>query len=448
MVYAAVIRFFALVLAILVPCVSHAGTEYRYQQGGPGSNVYSSWTTSVQALIAPAEAAMRQYYLQRGDVYATCSAPFNRAVIGNISATPAGTSYLLMSSTIDTYNSNCTGVQSSNTTTENWAIQTRFIEDPPCPTGQERVDGVCIAKCLANQTRVNGVCVERSCPPDGTLLPDLQSTSPSMSTIYGCDKISDGLLCMTKSTPDMCVGYTDSAGVKQYSCHGSVYSMGQSCSTPSPITPRPAGTPSDPIKPPGASDDPKLGNSDPTKKFSPADGTSPDASGGCTPDREKASDGKCYKKDSAPGADGSCPAGTNKVTTGSTSTCVATKPVDALKPSTGASTGGSGGTTPDSPNECPPGTDKLACATMGGTSNESILRTKKNVTWEYDWTFGYSVGTCPPDRQIFLAGRPLTIFKFSFFCEKLANVVKPIALILATLTAIFIVSGTSAKLEQ
>lgn len=80
---------------------------------------------------------------------------------------------------------------------------------------------------------------------------------------------------------------------------------------------------------------------------------------------------------------------------------------------------------------------------MDGEAEDNIGRVTKTVTWTPDYVLGSGGGSCPADQVVTIAGRSITLTDMAWACDKLSAYVRPMALLLATISAIFIVTGAA-----
>lgn len=80
----------------------------------------------------------------------------------------------------------------------------------------------------------------------------------------------------------------------------------------------------------------------------------------------------------------------------------------------------------------------VACAKLGEPEEVEIPRIQKDVTYEVETPFGG--GTCPADKTFSFQGRTLKLTNMNQACNFLATFAKPIAILLASFSALMIVA--------
>lgn len=251
-----------------------------------------------------------------------------------------------------------------------------------------------------------------------------------------------------------CVKYQDN-GVWKQSCGGQGVWSGGACTPttppkPTPPSPDPEGPPPDPNAPPKDPETPGTNPPAPTPTPTPTP-TPPDPGGNCPEGQHKGADGQCYKNDQPPVEDPSnpgettCPPGMSKVYINGVATCVSSE-YGGGPPGGGSNPGDPGDPDPGTgggSGNCVPGDKRVACSTLDGEAPDNIGRVTKTVAWTPDYVLGSGGGSCPADQVVTIAGRQIKLTDMAWACDKLSAYVRPMALLLATISAIFIVTGAA-----
>lgn len=332
------------------------------------------------------------------------------------------------------------------TASPSWSINhtLRLCQRPlaECPTGTERVDGQCVPKCQPDEHRVDGICKKNGCPngkPAGEF-----GTSSDEPTFLCSYYLPAWKYCMVTVPQPACIKY-QSGGEWKQSCGGAGVWRGGACTpvnAPAPSDPDPSAPPTQDPETPGTQ------KPDPSAPPAPAP-TPPDEGGNCAAGTHKGDDGQCYKDNQAPtqnpGSPSTCPEGMAKVFIDGVETCVANQ-FGGSGAGTGGTTGGGtggGSTGGGGAGDCVPGDVRLSCSTINGQAEDGIGRVTKTITWTPDYVLGSGGGTCPADQVVTMAGRQFTLTNMAWACDKLSAYVRPMAILLATISAIFIVTGAA-----
>lgn len=227
-------------------------------------------------------------------------------------------------------------------------------------------------------------------------------------------------------------------------CTWSYTSNGQTCTTP---TQDPGPTPEPPPQNPGDGD-PGDGDGDPGDGDGggdPGDGDGDGDGGSGDPDGDPNCGGEGQA--ACDGGGGSSPGGGTACTQEQIAAglCSCTTPDG--QPSqcgTGGGTGpGTDNGSDDEGEDCPDGSDSLACGRFGtAPTSDGIVRSDKNITWTPDNILGTSA-SCPPDKTVSIMGRTFVITQMSTVCGWLSSYVRPMAILLASFFAVFIVAGAT-----
>lgn len=113
---------------------------------------------------------------------------------------------------------------------------------------------------------------------------------------------------------------------------------------------------------------------------------------------------------------------------------------------TGGDTGGNDGSDGEEEGEkCPAGDQTLGCAKFGEVPGEDgIGRSTFNLSFLPENLLGVT-GTCPQDKTIQLNGQTIKMIDMQWACNALSTYVKPVFILIALITATFIVSGGTGR---
>ena len=93
---------------------------------------------------------------------------------------------------------------------------------------------------------------------------------------------------------------------------------------------------------------------------------------------------------------------------------------------------------PEQPDPCQANPNRVGCVDLGEPPSEEIPKSTVNLTYAAESPFGG--GSCPSDKTMNLRGQTIKVIDWSKWCSLTATYVRPLILLLATISAFFIVA--------